>query len=68
MPVVSPLPDVHCVLQAVGRARLIQIKQAMGTRRTLAPMAGIDWTHVLSIAATLALAVGGVYVLLFAMY
>jgi hypothetical protein len=30
-------------------------------------MAGIDWTHVLSIAATLALAVGAISVLLFAM-
>ena len=31
-------------------------------------MARIDWKHALSLAATLVLAVGAIYILLFAMY
>jgi hypothetical protein len=46
---------------------LIQIKQPISTRRTLAPMAGIDWQFVLLLAATLALAGGAMCVILFAM-
>jgi hypothetical protein len=32
------------------------------------PMTRIDWTHALSLAATLVLAIGAIYILLFAMF
>jgi hypothetical protein len=44
---------------------LIQIKQPISTRRTLAPMAGIDWQFLLLLAATLALTCGAMCVILF---
>jgi hypothetical protein len=46
---------------------LIQIKQPISTRRTLAPMAGIDWEFVLLLAATLALTGVAMGVMLFAL-
>jgi hypothetical protein len=48
--------------------RLIQINPVVRvTRSTLASMARRDWTYALSFAATLALAVGAICVLLLAM-
>jgi hypothetical protein len=46
---------------------LIHIKQPISTRRTLAPMAGIDWEFVLLLAATLALTGVAMGVMLFAL-
>jgi hypothetical protein len=46
---------------------LTQINPTPGTKRTLALMAGIDWVYALSLAASLALAVGAICILLFAM-
>jgi hypothetical protein len=46
---------------------LTQINPTPGTKRTLGPMAGIDWVYALPLAASLALAVGAICILLFAM-
>ena len=47
---------------------LIQVNRATPHEATLAPMVGFDWAYVLSLAASLALAIGAMCVLLFAMY
>ena len=50
-----------------GRTRL-DLDQAGGAaERHVGPMAGIDWAYVLSFAASLALAGGAIYIMLFAM-
>jgi len=47
---------------------LIQVKPAPTHKTTLCAMTQGDWTSALSIAATLALAAGDVYIMLFAMF
>ena len=46
---------------------LIQVNRATSHEATLARMAGIDWAYVLSVAVPLALTIGAICVLLFAM-